>query len=131
MKQLGDYGECLAIKYLKKIGYKILDKNYRSNVNHETDFNTDNSVIHETQKDRYVNHETFNHSKIDVIHETTHRPEDKVDEYKYNKIAKLGEFYINKHFPGFECQIDLITIEIQRNRGLIKDNINLSFIENI
>lgn len=161
MKQLGDYGERLAIKHLKKIGYKILDKNYRSNfaeidivaqkgsvvhfvevksisretfntnVKHETDFNTDKSVIHETQRGRCVNHETYNHSKIGVIHETIHRPEDKVDEYKYNKIAKLGEFYINEHFPGYEWQIDLITVEIKINRGIIKDNINLSFIENI
>jgi len=94
----GKEGENLAVNFLRNIGYKILEKNYR-----------------------------FGHGEIDIIAEDSRtlvfvevkyrkslkygHPEDAVTKRKISQIKKIAEAYLSENqIYGRECRLDVIAI---------------------
>lgn len=128
-KEVGDYGEDLAVNFLEKNGFKVIDRNvrlkggeidiiaYKDSVIHIVEVKT---VIHETPK--IISRETNNH----VIHETgdyIFHPEDNVHYYKLKRLQKLAELYILKHSIEYDFQIDVIAITINDTEKRFTNNI--------
>ena len=113
-KKLGDLGEKIAAKYLKKQGYKILGRNFRYKKFGEIDIiakkkNTKDVVFIEV-KTRYKR-------KFKEI-SNNYAPEDNITYFKQKQLIKLAKIYlaqnldkekIKTHIPW---QIDIIAIEI-------------------
>ncbi len=94
----GVVGETLAQKYLKKMGYKIIECNY-SNLIGEID-------IIAKQKEYFV--------FIEVKARGTYafgRPCEAVTPYKQNKIRKVAQIYIKQHrIFNAPCRFDVIEV---------------------
>jgi putative endonuclease len=105
----GAEGEDLAVDYLEKKGYRILDRNFR-----------------------------YDHGEIDIIAEDEHRtlvfievkarrtktygdPEDAVTVSKRKKIRKTADGYIFLYSIDDQmCRFDIIAIEYERTKPTIR-----------
>lgn len=107
-KELGKYGEDIAVNYLKKNGYKILDRNYVK--------------IWEGKQRGEIDIVAKNKGIISFIEvktqgsESAFLPEDKVDYKKRKKLIKMGQIWLSeKKIPlDSNWQIDVISILIDR-----------------
>lgn len=96
-KSVGTRGEDLATDYLKKHGYKILERNFKIPFG-EVD------II--AQKDNFL---IF----VEVKYRTSlafGRPEDAVNMRKIYKLRKLVEFYYQEHKPKLSPKIEVLSI---------------------
>lgn len=83
-KELGENGEKIAVRHLKKLGYRILERNYRSRIG-EID------IIAEQGVDLvFVEVKT----RTDTLFGS---PFESVSVYKQRKLAKVAQEYISKH----------------------------------
>lgn len=102
-QKLGDLGEEIAVNYLKKKGYKILERQYKSRYG-EID------IIAE-------------HKKTLVLVEVKTRrsenfglPEEAVTERKLEKIISTGNIYQEKQKRQFESiQVDVVSIILDKD----------------
>ena len=110
-KEIGDLGEKIACDFLKKKGYKILDKNYipkwlRGPEKKEIDIiaKKDDTIYFVEVKTLSGDSQTF-------------LPEDKVNFQKQRKIIKAAESYLleKRISPETKWQIDVIAINIDLN----------------
>jgi len=104
-KHLGKAGEEEATSYLKKRGYKILERNYK------TKFGELDIVASKKKAIIFVEVKSRTVGEIDS---PTFLPEDNIDRRKRGKLRKLGEYYLSVHnYPeNQEWQIDVVTVEI-------------------
>lgn len=112
-KKVGEIGEDVACRYLKGKGYDILDRNYKEKSQGSFYFAeidiiaTKKGVISfvevKTSK-KYGNNENFNEIK----------PEQRVDNKKQRKIAKLAEIWLNKNKVPLNSkwQIDIVGVVV-------------------
>lgn len=99
-QKLGRYGEMLACEFLMRRGYKIIDKNYRTRGG-EIDI-----IAKEGEVLVFVEVKTRTNNKFGA-------PEEAIDFYKQNKLAKTAEYYLVYHnVPETDYRIDAIAIEI-------------------
>ena len=102
-RSLGQLGEEIAGKYLRKNGYKILDKNYRKPWG-EIDIITEKEGVF-----------VFIEVKTIMLNqdENPSLPEENVDFFKKNRLIRTAETYLlDKHcLLSQEWQIDVIGIE--------------------
>lgn len=97
MKLLGQIGERVAQEYLKKRGYKILERNYKKPWG-EID------IIGQKDK-KIIFFEVKTLKKGEIL------PEEKITFQKRKNILKMVQFYINSKKINSKWQIDLIAIE--------------------
>lgn len=98
MSSLGKQGEDLAVKYLKSIKYKILDKNYRVAIG-EID-------IIAKDKEMIVFVEVKTRRSADVV-----EPFESVGKKKQEKIRALAEYYLQeKDYGECEARFDVLSI---------------------
>lgn len=104
-KTLGDTGEAIAERYLKRKGYKILDRNFRYSKLGEIDLvaQRGKGVIFFEVKARM---------KKGV---SEFRPEDNITFSKQKKLVKLAQIYLAKKRIDGPWQIDILAIEFYRN----------------
>ena len=105
-KELGILGEKIAENYLKKKGYKILDKNYSFRIFGPQKGEID--IIAEKDKTIcFVEVKTLSSDKII-------NPEQKVDYLKQRKIIKTAQSWLMKNKIPFDSpwQIDVVAIKI-------------------
>ncbi len=104
-KQLGNLGEEIAVKYLKKQGYKILDRNFRYKAYGEID------IIAKKQKDLH-----FVEVKArGITNNSPYIPEDNITFFKQKQLIKLSKIYLAKQKLtniDIPWQIDIIAVEI-------------------
>ncbi len=116
-KKLGNLGEEIAVKYLKKQGYKILDRNFRYKGYGEID------IIAKKGKDLH-----FVEVKARKNISNIYTPEDNITFFKQKQLIKLAKIYLAKNPPAggdIPWQIDVIAVEI----NLINNKPNIRHIE--
>lgn len=102
MKALGSKGEDLAVRFLKKIGYKIIARNYKTHVGEidiiAKDGDTTVFVEVKTRAD-----DSFGH------------PFEAVDKRKRQKIKNLALSYLKKHGKELPVRFDVLSISYVNN----------------
>lgn len=110
----GRAGEAFAVNYIVRMGFKILEKNWRYSRFGEIDIiaQDDNTIVFIEVKSRTSC--KFGH------------PFESVDEKKFEKIKKLAEIYLSKnnHLSGKNVRFDIIGI-------LLKNNPEITYLKNI
>lgn len=102
-KTTGDYGEELACEYLKKNGYKILERNYRIRGG-EIDIvaKDGESLVFVEVKTRY----THEYGLAD----------ESITSWKIKALLKTALFYIQKiNWGDKEYRLDLVTVDFTDN----------------
>ena len=107
-KLLGRLGETQAEKYLKKVGYKILEKNYKTNIG-EIDI-----IAKEKEVIVFVEVKTRSSNNYG-------NPSQAVDKKKQKKYQKVAQEYLVKSGQmDKNCRFDVVEIE-NKKINLIKD----------
>mgnify|MGYP001607819864 CR=1 FL=1 len=113
--QSGNYGENLACKYLQKLGYKILEKNYRIRGG-EID-------IVAKDKDTLV----FIEVKARWSHEYG-PPAESMTPWKIKFLLKTAQFYVLKiKWGDREYRLDFVSVDFAESR----ENPKIEIIKNI
>lgn len=112
-KEVGNLGETIACRYLEKeINLEEVARNYTNDIG-EIDIvarGTDN-IIHFIEV-KTVSYETKEALDWAVTHETW-RPEELVHHKKLAKIARVGEFWLQKHAKeDLAVQIDVVAVRL-------------------
>ena len=108
----GKIGETLAINFLEKQGFKIIEKNWRFSRLGEID-------IIALDKNTLVFVEVKTRTSTNFGH-----PIEAISSYKFNRIKKLAEIYLNEKLNNYEnFRIDIIGILIGKKTEIthIKD----------
>jgi putative endonuclease len=114
-KQLGTFGEKIALNYLKNKGYQILDKNYSPKFISGPQRGEIDIVSKKDNIISFIEVKTLtgnNRGRTPVI-----SPEEKVDYLKQRKIIKTAQSWLmEKKVPlDSKWQIDIISIKIDLN----------------
>ncbi len=113
-KRIGEIGEEKAAEYLKKMKYKILDRNYRCRFG-EVD-------IIARSNDYIVFIEVKTRSRVDYG-----RPIEAINSTKLNRILKTVNFYLaEKRMFDWDIRIDAIEVFLSSTK-----DIKVNHIENI
>lgn len=105
LKRIGDAGEKAAVRYLRKQGCKILEKNFRA-VRGEID-------IIARDGDTLVFVEVKTNSEPGTI-----APEFRVNQAKQQQIGKIAQAYLNSNFEVLpDCRFDVIGVTLQESRS--------------
>lgn len=108
-KKLGELGEKIAEKFLKKRGYKILDRNYISKFVSGPQRGEIDIIAKKGDIISFVEVKTLQDQGFPVA------PEEKVDFFKQRKIEKMIEGWLMEKKISFEtpCQIDIVAVRIK------------------
>jgi putative endonuclease len=108
-KEVGKIGEEIAAEFLRKKGYRILERNYKFKI--PGSFQRGEIDIVAKKKDTicFVEVKTLKDPKIEIF------PEEKVDFQKRKKLIKVAESWLikNKIPLNSKWQIDIISVEIK------------------
>ena len=107
-KFLGRIGEKKAVEYLKKQGYKILDKNFKTHVGEIDIIAIDKDVI------CFVEVKTRSGDRFGQPSEAVNRKKQE----KYFKVAE--EYLLFKGITDRDCRFDVVEVENEKI-NLIKD----------
>jgi len=107
-QKIGEIGEDLAAKYLKRKGYKIIQRNYREKWG-EID------IIAQKKNDLvFVEVKTIAYYRFPQTKNPSLLPEDEITTKKINNLNKTILYYLNKNKIDNSYQLDLITIKIDK-----------------
>jgi putative endonuclease len=109
-KQIGNYGEEIAAKYLQKQGFQILDRNYLKKWG-EIDI-----VARRTEIIHFVEVKTVSYETIDYLNagvsRGTWKPEDNVHPYKIRKLNRAIETWLHEKHIDADWQIDVVAVKM-------------------
>ncbi|MDP4179127.1 MAG: YraN family protein [Bacillota bacterium] len=97
-KDIGNYGETLAVNYLLSLGYKLIETNYRCKLGEIDIICSDKEyIVFSEVKTRYSNNFGF--------------PSESVNIKKQYKIYKTAQYYIlNKKVFNYNYRFDVIEV---------------------
>lgn len=96
--ELGKIGEALAVKYLKKHRYKILEQNYKNQAGEIDIIAKDKDVL------AFIEVKTRKSTEFGL-------PQDAVDTRKQRQIAKSALIYLAKmNIQEIDCRFDVVAI---------------------
>ncbi|MDV4151184.1 YraN family protein [Clostridium sp. AL.422] len=104
-KDIGNYGEDLALDYLNKIGYKLITRNFRCR-NGEIDliFKFEELIIFIEVKSRYSYHFGI--------------PREAVTYLKQKQIFSISKYFLYKYkLLNYNCRYDVIEIYFNKNNN--------------
>jgi putative endonuclease len=107
-KLVGEKGEEIAVKYLKKKGYKIVERNYQSRIGEIDIIALDkNTLVFIEVKSRYS--------------QRYGDPIEAVDNRKKEQISKMAKMYLNrKRLWHLNCRFDVVSIVFKENKPIVK-----------
>jgi putative endonuclease len=118
-KKLGNLGEKIAVKYLKKQGYKVLDRNFRYKGYGEIDIiakKEENLHFVEVKTRLRVAEARYDEAKARENIGDIYAPEDNITYFKKRQLIKLSKIYLVKNPPTGKSdvpwQIDVIAVEL-------------------
>ena len=98
--KFGEWGEEIAAKYLKKKGYQIIEKNFRSKVGEIDIIAEKNNII------CFIEVKTRHSEKYGC-------PAESITQYKKRHITRTAEYYLLlKKYEDRDARIDVIEILI-------------------
>ena len=107
---VGAYGEEIAVMYLKKRGFSILEVNYLKKWG-EIDI-----VARETDKIHFVEVKTVSYetkaAMATAVSHGTWRPEENVHATKLKKLGRTIESWLLEHDCDLDWQIDVVAVRI-------------------
>ncbi|MEY2665015.1 MAG: hypothetical protein RLZZ480_120 [Candidatus Parcubacteria bacterium] len=112
--KVGAYGEDIAAKYLEKLGYKIISRNYLKKwgeidiVSRET---LENKPIIHFVEVKTVSYETKEMLQRAVSYGTW-RPEENVHHKKIERMNRTIESWLMENDCSLEWQIDIVSVRI-------------------
>jgi putative endonuclease len=112
--KVGAYGEDISVKYLERLGHKILGRNYLKKwgeidvISHETLNNK--HIVHFVEV-KTVSYETKNDLKRAVSYGTW-RPEENVHPNKIRKMNRAIESWLMENKCDNEWQIDVLAVRV-------------------
>lgn len=109
-KIIGNYGEQIAVKYLKSKGFEILDTNYLKKWGEIDIVARRTDCIHFVEV-KTVSYETKAYINSDVSRGRW-RAEDNVHPEKIKRLSRAIESWIMEHHYEGVWQIDVITVKI-------------------
>lgn len=111
-KNLGKFGEEIAVGYLRKKGYKILDRNYRFQFPGDLQRGEVDIVAKKGDLICFVEVKTLKNPKIEIL------PEEKVNLLKQRKLIWAAENWLikNKIPLDSKWQIDVISVQIKNGK---------------
>jgi putative endonuclease len=119
-QKIGEIGENVAVKFLMKQGFKILDRNYTKKWG-EIDI-----VAEKDRKLYFIEVKSVSHERPDnVLHETyDYRPEDNMHPWKLQRLSRTIQTYLlskNVHEEQ-EWQVDLLVVylDLKNNKSIVK-----------
>lgn len=127
-KQIGDKGEVLASEWLKKNGFKILDRNFLTKYGEIDIVGSKNCKITFFEVKTVTRGTNFeeNSLKIDVTRDTAregdYEPEDNIHPWKLKRLAKTIEIYLsdkNIDEDKIDWQLDCLSVYLDPKGGLM------------
>ena len=105
-KSLGNFGESLARQYLSKLGYKILEENFRHNFGEIDLIAQDGKII------CFVEVKTR-------ISNTQGQPIEAITPWKVRKLTQMATFYLKYKFHTLEIlsRFDVISIVQEKDQA--------------
>jgi len=108
--KVGAYGEQMAVTYLKKLGFVILDTNYLKKWGEIDIVARETQTIHFVEV-KTVSYETKHHLQEAVSHGTW-RPEENVSRFKIVKLNRVIESWLAESDCELQWQIDIIAVRV-------------------
>jgi len=102
--KLGEKGEGLAVKFLKKKGYRIVEQNYKSNIGEIDIIALDGSVL------VFIEVKTRESIGFGL-------PFESVDRRKRRKIANVALSYLKRFDDLPPCRFDVVSIHYENGRA--------------
>lgn len=114
-QKVGQIGENIAVKHLKKLKFRIIDRNYRKKWGEIDIIAKKDNILHFIEV-KSVSRETFFESKElneDVSRETSH-PEENVHYWKRKRLKRTIQTYLMDKDAEYETewQIDIMAVFI-------------------
>ena len=122
-QKIGELGEDVACKFLKKNGFSILERNYTKKWG-EID------IIAEKNNIRYfIEVKSKSVSSLDFVSgETNNRPEENMHIWKMKRLRRVVETYlISKRLGAVDWRFDLIVVYLDIDKRLAR----VKVVENI
>lgn len=118
---IGIYGEKKAAAYLRKNGYRILERNFSSH-GKEIDIIAENKnfIVFCEVKTRKTN---------DFLLKKYGRPADAVNYYKQKNIVSGAKIYLSSNKTEKQARFDVIEVYLQENKNKLKIE-NIHHMEN-
>lgn len=108
-QQIGELGETIAVKYLEKKGYKIIEKNFTTRLG-EIDII---AFSHETLC--FIEVKAVTREKMD---KHNWKPYQNFHQQKLNKMIKTVQYYLSKHRRVVESKLLLATVIIDQEKSV-------------
>jgi len=108
--QTGAWGEQIAVNYLKKRGFIILDTNYLQKWGEIDIVARETEIIHFVEV-KTVSYETKQQLEAAVSHGTW-RPEENVHRQKIAKLSRTIESWLSEHKCDLDWQIDVAAVRV-------------------
>ena len=114
-RKLGDIGENVACEFLKRHGYKIIERNFRIRGGEIDIIAKKSNIIH------FVEVKTVTHGTLE------YRPEDNMHPWKLKRLSRAIQTYLLDKRLDCDWQLDLITVKMDMATRKAK----VEMIENI
>lgn len=107
-QQTGKIGEDLAVDFLKKSGYKIIERNFRCELGEIDIIAVDKNIL------AFVEVRTKNSSSFCT-------PQETVTFSKQKKLQKLSLYYLTKkQIKNRDCRFDVVAIDLSKGKNGIE-----------
>jgi putative endonuclease len=104
-RETGNLGEDIACAFLRRKGYKVIDRNVRKKWGEVDIVATRGAVLHIV--------EVKSGSRVTpTLEGARYRPEEHVTADKVLKLRRMAEWYVAEKRWAGECQIDVIGIDL-------------------
>jgi putative endonuclease len=123
-RQFGDFGEAIAVKFLMKRGFAVVERNYLKPWGEIDIIAKKDEVFH------FVEVKTAEDGNLgkEVIHETSFRPEENIHPKKLERMNKAIQTYcMEKRISEDKVAIDAVIVRIGHDHKKAK----VIFMENI
>lgn len=111
-RKTGNIGEAVAAKYLKKQGYKILEKNYATD---------DAEIDIIAKKDELIAFIEVKTRTIGRESPKEQRPASSVTPKKQRKIIRVASYYLNHNYRTSRSRFDIIEVFLEEKTKKPRD----------